>query len=266
MFRIGGSEYTIAMTDVYYRIILGSIEGDAFEEKFSSIPMIIGSMFVTIFLINVLIAYLSNLFSRLEEQQKFQEMQEKAELILDIEIIVRFFKYYITGHISVRREYESEFYKRMLRDANIKGNISFEDKKKNKVLKNILESEKYLYILKKIELTDNDNSENVYQKVKSVNKSIVTLNSNISKKFRMTDSVMEKIFHLLKKNSNSQEKTVDELKSLMAKNSQNVYENTEALKIQSDEHDKELNRVKGRVELLDQKVDQILNILKKIQG
>jgi hypothetical protein len=265
IFRISEAEYTLTMTDVYYRIILGSIEGDAFEERFSTIPMIIGSMFVTIFLINILIAYLSNLFSRLEEQQKFQEMQEKAEMILDIEIIVRFFKYYITGHISVRKEYELEFYKRMLRDANIKGNIEFEDKNKNKVLKQILQAEKYLYILKKIELSDNDNSENVYQKVKIVNKSIMALNSNISKKFRTTDSLMDKIFYLLKKNSNSQEKTVDELKKLMAKNSQNVYENTEALKIQSDDHEKELNRVKGRVDLMDQKIDQILNILNKLQ-
>ena len=266
VFRLNeGTEKTDILTAIYYQIVLGSVEGDAFEYKYAVIPVVFGSMILTIFLINVLIAYLSNLFSRLEEQQKFQEMKEKADLILDIEIIVRFFKYYISGHISVRREYEIQFYKRMLRDANIKGRITFDEKKKNKILQQILDGEQYLYIIKKVELNQDQDAENVYQKVKSVNKSIINLDSNMSTRFGTTNYLIEKIHQLLRNNSNNQEKIVDELKVLMTSNSQNVYANTEALKLQAEEHEMSLKAINQRAENLEKKLEDVLRILSQFQ-
>lgn len=57
---------------------------------------------MTIVLMNILIAYLSNLFSRLEDAQKLNDLKEKAVLILDLEIIVMFFKYKIRGVLGLR--------------------------------------------------------------------------------------------------------------------------------------------------------------------
>jgi hypothetical protein len=253
------------MTATYYQIVLGSIEGDAFEYKYAAIPIVFGSVILTVFLINVLIAYLSNLFSRLEEQQKFQEMKEKADLILDIEIIVRFFKYYITGHISIRRDYEIQFYKRMLRDANIKARINFTEKKKNKILQNILNDEQYLYIIKKIELNQGTDSENIYQKVRAVNKSILNLDSNVSRRFGDMNMLIGKIHQLVRNNSNNQEKTVDELKNLMANKNENVIRNTEALQEQVQDQESKLDNISQRMDGLDRKLEDVIRILSQFQ-
>ena len=92
--------------DGYYWLFLGGIDGDAFAERYSMIPVIIGSLFVSIIMINVMIAFLSNLYSRLEDQQKIVSLELKAHLILDVEIIIRFFKYKMTGISSLKIKLE----------------------------------------------------------------------------------------------------------------------------------------------------------------
>lgn len=47
---------------------------------------------MTIILLNLLIAYLSNVFSRLEEQNFLIGLQDKAKMILDFELIVNLFQ------------------------------------------------------------------------------------------------------------------------------------------------------------------------------
>jgi hypothetical protein len=102
--------FNLRFQDVYYWVFLGGVEGDAFDIKFSHIPVIYGTLIITIVLLNILIAYLSNLFSRLEDQQRVNGLKERAFLILDFELMVRLFKYIVTGVISLEKkkdEYQS---------------------------------------------------------------------------------------------------------------------------------------------------------------
>ena len=266
MFRIITEDHLLAMGGVYFRIILGSIEGDAFDDRFGVIPMVIGSMIVTIFLINVLIAYLSNLFSRLEEQQKFQDMQERADLILEVEIVIRFFRYFLTGHVSVRKEYQYAFYKRMLCDAGTRRKIEFSDKKKNRILRDILSSEKYLYIIKRVEHTDSSNFENVYQRVKALEKSILALNVDVAGKFRATNTQIEKVLQIVKSNSNSQERTIDELREILAKKAQADSDHSEVVKEKLDAQDDAVKKVDDRLVALKDQVKRVLTGLTDLKS
>lgn len=47
---------------------------------------------MTVVLLNILIALLSNVFSRLEEQQQLISLKDKADMILEFEMIVRLFR------------------------------------------------------------------------------------------------------------------------------------------------------------------------------
>ena len=49
-------------------------------------------MGVTIILLNILIAFLSNEFSRMEDQQQINTLKKKASLILDVELIFKLFR------------------------------------------------------------------------------------------------------------------------------------------------------------------------------
>lgn len=213
--------------DVYYWIVLASIEDNAFDRPYSAIPIVLGSMFVTIVLLNILIAYLSNLFSRLEEQQKVQELKERAALILDLEVLIMFFKYGITGKNRLRREFEIETYKMMLKGSNYIKDIDIESRQKSKTLEQYLRAEQYLYIFKQVDLEKDLTEENIYQKINSIDKSIEELGTLFSKRSRIQESNMDQVFQMVKSSSSSQEKTIDDLKKLMRDNSTNVYENTE---------------------------------------
>ena len=97
-------KFDIHIRDVYYWMILGGIESDAFDIQLSYLPVVFGSLIITIVLLNILIAFLSNVFSRLEDQQKVNALREKAFLILDFELVVRLFKYVLPGTIKLDRK------------------------------------------------------------------------------------------------------------------------------------------------------------------
>ena len=85
----------------YVWSFFGGIGGEDFKEfKYSTIAILFGTLLITIVLLNVLIAYLSNLFSRLEEQQYANDLKEKASLILDLEIVAYFFRYKMSGNLG----------------------------------------------------------------------------------------------------------------------------------------------------------------------
>lgn len=235
--------------DVYYWIVLASIEDNAFFKPYTAIPIVLGSMFVTLVLLNILIAYLSNLFSRLEEQQRVQELKQRAALILDVEVFLMFFKYGLTGKTRLRNEFELETYKEMLKDKRNQQQITMETHQKTKNLKRYLAKEQYLYIFKRIDLAKDLTEENLYQKIKFLDKGIEELMSLVSKRSRMQESQLDKLFKMVKSTSNSQEMTVDDLKKLMRNNSKNVYENTESmlLKIQAQQQhiEKFLKKIEG---------------------
>ena len=255
MIKLGGAENrSIFFRDVYYWIMLGSVEDNAFEVSFSAIAVVLGSMFVTIVLLNILIAYLSNLFSRLEEQQKVQELRERAALILDMEVLVMFFKYFITGKITLRNQYEFEKYKRMLKSSSANNTISLKDKQTSKNLRKYMSKEKYYYVFKKINLEKGLNEENLYQKVKYLSKSVEDLNTLILKKSRSQESKIEEVRTIVKSNSNSQEKTIDDLKKLMYENSKSVSDNTESMLIKTEEQQKKIEKFLKKIEAIENQI------------
>jgi hypothetical protein len=252
MVKIGGSDSkTIFFRDVYYWIMLGSVEDNAFEISYSAIAIVLGSMLVTIILLNILIAYLSNLFSRLEEQQKVQELKEKAALILDMEVFVMFFKYFITGKITLRNNFEFEKYKKMLKNSTSNHAVSLKDKQTAKNLKKYMSKEKYFYVFKKIDLEKGLNEENLYQKVKNLARNVESLNLLVLKKSRAQESKIEEVRKMVKSNSNNQEKTIDDLKKLMYENSKSVSDNTENMLIKTDEQQKRIEKFLKKIEAIE---------------
>ena len=248
------NENQIFARDVYYWILLGSIEDNAFETPYSAIPVIGGSIFVTIVLMNMLIAYLSNLFSRLEEQQKVQELKEKAALILDMEVMVMFFRYSITGKIKLRNQYEFETYKRMLKSSVSTNAISMKDKQTTKNLKRYLKKEKYLYVFRILDMEKGLREENIYQKIKSLNHNVEELNSLVSKRSRSQEAKIEVVRKMVKSNSTSQEKTIDDLKKLMYENSKNVSENTESMLVGIDEQQRRIDLFLKKIEAIEYQI------------
>ena len=100
------NKLSLRFQDVYYWVFLGSVEGEAFDVEFSYLAIVFGSLFITIVMLNILIAYLSNLFSRLEDQQKVNSLRQKALLILDFELFARLFRYRFTGITSLIQKYD----------------------------------------------------------------------------------------------------------------------------------------------------------------
>lgn len=88
--RDGGHSFA----EMYAYGLFGGIELDSFlESEYFFIPIIFGTLFISIVLLNILIAYLSNLFSSLEIKQHNIEMRQKAAMILEWEVIGYLFCY-----------------------------------------------------------------------------------------------------------------------------------------------------------------------------
>lgn len=95
------------MGNAYVWTFFGGIEGDDFLKfDYAGLAMIFGTVMVTIILLNILIAFLSNLFSRLEDKQKSNDLKEKASMILDLEVVVHFFRFVITGKARAFKRFE----------------------------------------------------------------------------------------------------------------------------------------------------------------
>ena len=104
---------------VYLWTFFGGVDGSDFEDyKLSYIAIYFGTIIVTIILLNILIAFLSNLFSGLEDQQKANDLKEKASMILDLEAFVYFFKYKLTGRAG--QLFQIEKYSINLFDLNLR--------------------------------------------------------------------------------------------------------------------------------------------------
>ena len=80
------------LMDAYADFMFGAVSSTSFEPKHSFIPVLFGTVFVGIILLNILIAYLSNVFSRLEGEQRIDNLREKSNLILDFESIISIFR------------------------------------------------------------------------------------------------------------------------------------------------------------------------------
>ena len=74
--------------DSYYWVLFGNIDASAFENELSFIPVLFGTIIIGVFLLNILVAYMSNEFSRLEKQQIIDTWKEKAELNAHLGMII----------------------------------------------------------------------------------------------------------------------------------------------------------------------------------
>lgn len=87
--------------NAYFWAFFGAASPEDFQRSpFAVIVIVFGSIIVTVILLNILIAYLSNIFCRLEDQQHIDYFREKAAMILDVEIIMWFVNYRLTKKSS----------------------------------------------------------------------------------------------------------------------------------------------------------------------
>lgn len=303
---------TLRFQDVYYWVLLGGIEGDAFEVEFSAIPIVFGTLFITIVLLNILIAYLSNLFSRLEDQQKVSALKERASLILDFELVVRMFKYVIPGTLRIERKFEELKIQEMITSKPVKFSeviwffafllfsifavyslmysrvtcvtyikvfwhffvywcilvacITYPiyqtqsiitliaqhfNPKEWKKLQDYLESDKHLFVLKQTaNEKEQEEEENVYQKIKNLEKANEDLTSLILLKNRVVEKRIEQLTTIMRKSVNNQNKTIDELRELIGNNFKGLQENTDNLIVSVDENDKRYMEKLNEVEAI----------------
>jgi len=110
------------MYDLFVWLILGGAEGEhLFHFNFSWVVIVIGTIYISIILLNILIAYLSNVFSRLEEEQNINLIREKASMILDFEVILYFFKFILTRKkVSNFDKYQDKEHKKLIENNSKK--------------------------------------------------------------------------------------------------------------------------------------------------
>jgi hypothetical protein len=80
------------MRDAYIFTFFGGVEQDHFEARYIFFPMVIGTMIVTIILLNVLIAFMSNVYNKMEAQQVVVGLKERSSMLLDLEVYVSLFR------------------------------------------------------------------------------------------------------------------------------------------------------------------------------
>ena len=116
-------------TNVYYWVLFGGIDNDSFEASYSVFAVVFGTMLIGIILLNLLIAYLSNVFSALEEQQSVDSLKGMAALSLDIELTISLFKKIFSPNFRFKARYREYFYKQLMNNILIqnKSNQLFDD-------------------------------------------------------------------------------------------------------------------------------------------
>jgi hypothetical protein len=96
------------LRDAYIFSLFGGVEQDHFEAKYIFFPMVIGTMIVTIILLNVLIAFMSNIYDREARRQEITSMKEKASMLLDLEVYISLFKSIFE---KIKKKYNDEEYR-----------------------------------------------------------------------------------------------------------------------------------------------------------
>lgn len=101
---------------MYIWLIHGGIDEDTFEKKINYLPIMFGTILVTIILMNIMIAYLSNEYSRLEQKQHLDDIRNKAKINLKLELIIRYFKYIFQKSFREKEKYRERRYANMIKD------------------------------------------------------------------------------------------------------------------------------------------------------
>jgi hypothetical protein len=89
MYRVEPTDdFVNKMRDAYIFTFFGGVEQDHFDARYIFFPMVIGTMIVTIILLNVLIAFMSNVYNKMEQIQSFLSLKEKGSMLLDLEVYI----------------------------------------------------------------------------------------------------------------------------------------------------------------------------------
>ena len=161
----------IKIRDTYIFTLFGGLEQDHFESRNIYLPMIIGTMIVTIILLNVLIAFMSNVYNKMEERQSVISLKERASILLDLEV-------YISIFVKM-----AQFCK--MRKMSKPDKQTFMRKK-----------ERCIFFLTKIEnLSDRGGPNNAFSKMKNLEKEILGLEEQLT----VIGSNNEKHFDTIKK-------------------------------------------------------------------
>ena len=87
------NDFKVALINVYTHVIFGALAiGDSYNIQYATIIVVVGTMVVTVMILNMIVAFLSNLYSKLEELQVIIEMKERSKSIVDTEISLRMLK------------------------------------------------------------------------------------------------------------------------------------------------------------------------------
>jgi hypothetical protein len=178
----------ISLANAYVFSLFGGIGGDDFESySYAGIAIVFGTLIVTVFLLNILIAYLSNVFSRLEDKQRSDDLKEKAQMVMDLEIIKYFFR-----NCCSKREVKENSDEPLLKDGNHEANKLNRFERKNTINseENLddLSSSKYLFIVEQLESDDTTEQtldDNIYKKVKDLSVYLEKREMKINKNFEI---------------------------------------------------------------------------------
>ena len=92
LYRVEPSDQFInKMRDAFIFTFFGGVEQDHFEAKYIFFPIFVGTMIMTIILLNVLIAFMSNVYNKMEQMQSVLSLKEKASMLLDLEVYISLF-------------------------------------------------------------------------------------------------------------------------------------------------------------------------------
>lgn len=80
------------LRDSYIFLLFGGLEQPHFFPRIIMFPMVIGTMIVTIILLNVLIAFMSNVYNRMEQLQEITALKERSSMLLDLEVYISLFR------------------------------------------------------------------------------------------------------------------------------------------------------------------------------
>ena len=157
LFRVDpGDGFINKMRDAYIFTFFGGVEQDHFEAKYIFFPLVMGTMIVTIILLNVLIAFMSNVYNKMEALQNSLSLKEKASMLLDLEVYISLFK-------------------------KIGDRCKLKKKSIEETEQYYLDQEKLIFFLIKIEgVTKTEGVDNAYTKMKNLEKNIEVLEQSIN--------------------------------------------------------------------------------------
>ena len=188
----------------YYWTLFGGVDDQGFTMfNFATIPIVFGTLMASVILLNVLIDFLSNLLSRLQEQQLVNDLKEKAGLLLDLEVVVMFFVHFLPGRLSRQRAISRKMKKS---DGN-----KILTKTEMKYARLYKMQEKYLFIFKTVdfdELGEDDSvQDNLVNKIKMLEKKMDLNHRKQELMFgdlsKENAEIKKKLDALLKKNNNA---------------------------------------------------------------